>query len=97
MLAGRDERLARFDDYLRALVAGNPVQHMYFWSRRGMGTTVLLETTRVVDRHRVGYRIRWSAPDQGTFVFEQQAFYDTTGGRIAHLQLVCSGDRPLPS
>jgi len=53
------------------------------------------ETDQIVDRHRVGYRIRWTAPEGDAFVFEQQAFYDVTGGRISALQLVCTGDRPL--
>lgn len=50
-----------------------------------------------MDRHGVGYRIRWTSPDGAAFGFHQQAFYDVAGGRITHLQLVCSGDRPLAS
>jgi SnoaL-like protein len=55
----------------------------------------MLETDRVVDRHRVSYRIRWRDPAGASFVFEQHAFYDLVDGRISQLQLVCSGDRPL--
>ncbi len=54
-----------------------------------------LDTEEIVDRHRVGYRIRWTDPDGAAYVFEQQAFYDIADGKITHLQLVCSGDRPL--
>ncbi|MGH9042948.1 MAG: nuclear transport factor 2 family protein [Acidimicrobiia bacterium] len=56
-----------------------------------------VDTEEVVDRHRVGYRIRWTSPESDPYVFAQQAFYDVAGDRITHLQLVCSGDRPLPS
>ncbi len=56
-----------------------------------------IETERIVDRQRVGYRIRWTSPEGAAFVFEQQAFYDVAEGRITQLQLVCSGDRPLAS
>ena len=56
-----------------------------------------IETERVVDRNRVGYRIRWKDAENKTFVFQQQAYYDVTDGLITHLQLVCSGDRPLTS
>jgi SnoaL-like protein len=54
-----------------------------------------LETDRMVDRHRVSYRIRWQDPAGAGFIFEQHAFYDLVDGRISQLQLVCSGDRPL--
>jgi hypothetical protein len=56
-----------------------------------------IDTEKVVDRQRVGYRIRWTSPDGSAFVFAQQAFYDVAGGRITHMQLVCSGDRSLAS
>ena len=55
----------------------------------------MLETDRVIDRHRVSYRIRWQDPAGASFVFEQHAFYDLAHGRISRLQLVCSGDRLL--
>ena len=55
----------------------------------------MLETDRVIDRHRVSYRIRWQDPAGASFVFEQHAFYDLVEGRISRMELVCSGDRPL--
>lgn len=54
-----------------------------------------IETGQVPGRHRVGYRVRWSTPEMGAHVFEQQAYYDVADGRISGLQLVCSGDRPV--
>jgi hypothetical protein len=43
LLTGRDEWLARFDGYLKALRGGYPVEHVCFSGPRGMGKTVLLE------------------------------------------------------
>ncbi|HEY3239077.1 MAG TPA: nuclear transport factor 2 family protein [Acidimicrobiia bacterium] len=57
-----------------------------------------LETNRVLQRHHVGYRIRWQSPEDGPMVFEQQAYYDVDdSGRIRRLHLVCSGDQPVSS
>ncbi len=56
--------------------------------------TEMLETYDVIERHHVGYRIRWASTD-GPMVFEQHAFYDVDdAGRISRLHLVCSGDQP---
>lgn len=54
-----------------------------------------LESAAIADRRRVGFRIRWSDPTEGTFVNEQQAYHDVTDGKISWLRLVCSGDRPI--
>jgi hypothetical protein len=57
-----------------------------------------LEADRVLERHHVGYRIRWQSPEDGLMVFEQQAYYDVDdSGRIRRLHLVCSGDQPVAS
>lgn len=57
-----------------------------------------LETDKVLQRHHVGYRIRWQSPEDGLMVFEQQAYYDVDdSGRIQRWHLVCSGDQPVPS
>jgi len=57
-----------------------------------------LETNKVLQRHHVGYRIRWASPEDGIMVFEQQAYYDVDdSGRISRWHLVCSGDQPVPS
>ena len=54
-----------------------------------------LESGTVVDRPAVRYRVRWSSPQDETFVFEQQAYYDVADGRIGRIHIVCSGDRPV--
>lgn len=57
-----------------------------------------LEADEVLERHHVGYRIRWESADDGPFVFEQQAYYDLDDdSRIRRLHLVCSGDQPVSS
>lgn len=57
-----------------------------------------LEADKVLERHHVGYRIRWESADDGPFVFEQQAYYDLDdGSRIRRLHLVCAGDQPVRS
>jgi hypothetical protein len=57
-----------------------------------------LEANKVLQRHHVGYRIRWGSAEDGIMVFEQQAYYDVDdSGLISRWHLVCSGDQPLPS
>jgi ketosteroid isomerase-like protein len=46
----------------------------------------------VVDRERVGYRLRGTNND-GPFVLEQQAYFTVADGRIAWLRIMCSGFR----
>ena len=56
-------------------------------------TSVLsVDTDRVVDRARVGYRFR-VASDVGETDLEQQVYYETAGGRISWMRIVCSGNR----
>jgi hypothetical protein len=52
-----------------------------------------VETSRVADRERVGYRLAVSNPD-GRFLVEQQAYYETSGGSITWMRVLCSGSRP---
>lgn len=54
-----------------------------------------IEPGRVCDREGVRYRVRWRTAEEGSFVFEQQAYYEVAEGRISGIGLVCSGDRPL--
>jgi hypothetical protein len=54
----------------------------------------LLETDRVADRERVGYRFRVRDSD-GLHVFEQQAYVGTRDDRIDWMRVVCSGWRPI--
>lgn len=53
-----------------------------------------VDTGIVEDRHRVGYRFRVTNPD-GTFAVEQQAYYETDGGQITWMRVVCSGYRRI--
>jgi hypothetical protein len=50
------------------------------------------ETDTVVDRERVGYRLR-VVNDAGTFAVDQQAYYSVEDGRIAWLRIMCAGYR----
>jgi hypothetical protein len=56
-----------------------------------------LESDTVVDRHRVGYRVRWHDPAGRRLVFEQQAYYDLGATGISWMHLVCTGHRSLPA
>ena len=49
-----------------------------------------VHTGRVGDRDRVGYRFAVSNPD-GRFLVEQQAYYETSGGTITWMRVLCSG------
>ena len=66
------------------------------WIEDGERVTDVLsvETDRVVDRERVGYRLR-VATEGGDTEVEQQAYYETDGGPISWMRVVCSGNRPL--
>lgn len=54
-----------------------------------------VETDTVVDRERVGYRLRVRNPD-GLHTVEQQAYLTTDAdGRIDWMRVICSGFRPI--
>ena len=53
-----------------------------------------LESSSVAGRHRVAYRLRVASGD-GTFLVEQQAYYDTGEDGIRLLRIMCSGYQPL--
>jgi hypothetical protein len=55
---------------------------------------VELESSEVIDRSRVGYRVRVRNGD-GVHLVEQQAYFTETEGRISWLRIMCSGYRPL--
>lgn len=52
-----------------------------------------VDTTRIADRERIGYRLAVSNPD-GRFLVEQQAYYETSDGLITWMRAMCSGFRP---
>jgi hypothetical protein len=53
-----------------------------------------VDTTRLADRERVGYRLAVSNPE-GSFLVEQQAYYETSNGSITWMRVLCSGFRPV--
>jgi hypothetical protein len=53
-----------------------------------------IETDVVVDRERVGYRLR-IRDGEGTYLVEQQAYVGTRDGQIDWMRVVCSGYRPI--
>jgi hypothetical protein len=53
-----------------------------------------IETGEVAGRHRVGYRLAVTNGD-GDHVVEQQAYYETDGGRITWIRIVCAGFLPV--
>ena len=53
-----------------------------------------VDTGRVADRQRVAWRLAVSNPD-GSFLVEQQAYYETGDGSITWMRAMCSGYRPV--
>jgi hypothetical protein len=52
-----------------------------------------VEEGSFADRARVAYSVR-GHNDDGPFVFEQQAYYTASDGRIDWMRVLCSGFRP---
>ena len=53
---------------------------------------VRVDTAEIAGRHHVAYRYEAERPD-GSFLIEQQAYYDVADGRITWIRLLCSGFR----
>jgi len=53
-----------------------------------------VDSNRVADRERVGYRLAVSNPD-GSFLVEQQAYYETCDESISGMRVLCSGFRTV--
>lgn len=53
-----------------------------------------VDVGEVVDRSRMGYRMRVTN-DDGTSAVEQQAYFDAVDGQITWLRVMCAGMRPL--
>jgi len=53
-----------------------------------------IERGSVADRHRVAYQFR-VVNDDGTFIVEQQAYFEVADDRITMLRVMCSGYRPV--
>jgi hypothetical protein len=54
-----------------------------------------LSNSSLPGRERVSYQLRVRNAD-GVHVVEQQAYYNTAGGRISWLRVLCSGYQPVP-
>ena len=93
------------DARLRALVPArlreeegrdDVVARLRFW----FGDTEALEllesdVEELAGRVRFRYRLRGREAERGWVVQEQSGYVDVVGGRIAAIDLVCSGDRPI--
>jgi hypothetical protein len=53
-----------------------------------------IESGGVGARHHVAYRFALECPD-GPYQVEQQAYFDTEGGQITWLRVLCSGFQPI--
>jgi hypothetical protein len=108
-IAGRDFAAAEScfapDARMRALVplrlrdesgAAAIVARMRFWWEEGDDHELVdSELESLADRIRFRWRIRHSDPELGLCVQEQSGYLACAGDRIATLNLVCSGDRPI--
>lgn len=52
-----------------------------------------VESGHVEDRERVGYRLAVHNAD-GSFIVDEQAYYEVAGGMITWMRMLCSGWRP---
>jgi hypothetical protein len=52
-----------------------------------------IETSTVASRERVGYRLGVTNPT-GSYVVEQQAYFDVNNGQISWLRIMCAGYLP---
>ena len=94
------------DARLRGLVPGTvrkdagrdaTVERLRFWFGDVDRLEVLLsELEEFEGLVRFRCRMRGVDPDLGWTTFEQAGFVRTAGGRITSIDLVCSGDRPIP-
>jgi hypothetical protein len=76
-------------------VAGEIVLGMWFGP--GAAITGLDVTTgEVGGRQHVAYRLQVTRDGLG-YLVEQQAYYDTEGGQISWMRILCAGYRPAPA
>ncbi len=66
----------------------------WFAPERRITDVLAIETDRVGSLDRVGYRFKVHRPE-GECVIEQQAYFETDGGKISWLRIMCSGFLPL--
>jgi len=83
----------RFWEASNAVQAVDEIVRSWFEDSDQIDELLQVETSRVADRERVGYRLAVSNPD-GSFIVEQQAYYETSDGSITWMRVLCSGYRP---
>ena len=67
------------------------------WFGPGAAITGLDVTTgEVGGRQHVAYRLQVTRDGLG-YLVEQQAYYDTEGGQISWMRILCAGYRPAPA
>jgi hypothetical protein len=67
------------------------------WFGPGAAITGMDVTTgEVGGRQHVAYRLQVTRDGLG-YLVEQQAYYDTEGGQISWLRILCAGYRPAPA
>jgi hypothetical protein len=84
----------RFWEASTATQVVDEVLRCWFEDSDQIDEVLRVDTGRVGDRERVGYRLAVSNPD-GRFLVEQQAYYETSDGQITWMRAMCSGFRPM--
>ena len=84
----------RFWEAGTAVQAIDEILRSWFEDSDHIDELLQVDTSRVADRERVGYRLAVTNPD-GSFLVEQQAYYETTDGSITWMRVLCSGYRPI--
>jgi hypothetical protein len=84
----------RFWEASTAAQVVDEVLRCWFEDSDQIDEVLQVDTTRVADRERVGYRLAVSNPD-GRFLVEQQVYYETSDGLITWMRAMCSGFRPI--
>jgi hypothetical protein len=77
-----------------AEVVGDVVLGRWFGAGDDIEALESLGTARLPGREHVSYRLRVRNAD-GRHLVEQQAYYNTDGGRITWLRILCSGYQQL--
>ena len=84
----------RFWEAGTAVQAIDEILRSWFEDSDHIDELLQVDTSRVADRERVGYRLAVTNPD-GNFLVEQQAYYETSDGSITWMRVLCSGYRPI--
>ena len=74
-------------------VAGEIILGTWFGPGADITELCSVITGQVRGREHVAYRMRITR-DGGEYLVEQQAYYDTEGGQISWMRVLCAGYRP---